>query len=109
MIRLYDDELEEFFKETQPDVYEEMKERERNYNAIHNSLISEEFTFGNKKLKQEGYVHPDPRGEYTYQFSYFLSIGPAGHINGNTIEKLATGILEYGFSPVRKESLEILT
>lgn len=107
LILMNEDEIE-YYKEIDLDLYNELVNREVLLNLIYTSLQRNEFTFTNRKLNQEGLVHPDSRGKYPYQFTYFREDGPVGDFNRNTLEQVAIGILEYGFSPVKKENIAIL-
>ncbi|MCK1999985.1 hypothetical protein MZM54_01130 [[Brevibacterium] frigoritolerans] len=107
LILMNEDEIE-YYKEIDLDLYNELLNKEVLLNQIYASLQRSEYTFTNRKLNQEGLVHPDSRGKYPYQFTYFREDGPVGDFNRNTLEQVALGILEYGFSPVKKENITIL-
>lgn len=108
MIEILTDIQAKFLQKYDPDLYEEWKGREQWVNQIYEWLQNGQLTFINER-KQEGFVHPDPRGKSNYQFTYFDQYGPIGHFNEDTLEALAKHILEYHFKPLDPEDLVILT
>jgi hypothetical protein len=47
-----------------------------NFNKIYHSLVKGEFIFKQgENMYREGLVHPDPTGQYKYQFSFFDKYG----------------------------------
>lgn len=91
-------------------VYEQAVKDLENLNKIYDALTQKKFTFSrNIYAYKEGFVHPDPTGQYEYQFSYFFERGPIGDIKENTLEKMAERIFEAGFFPLDRSDVRLLS
>jgi len=92
------------------DVYEQAVKDLENLNKIYEALTQEKFIFSRDVyVYKEGFVHPDPTGQYKYQFSYFYKKGPIGDIKENTLEEMAERISEEGFYPLQSSNVRLLS
>ncbi|WCK57271.1 hypothetical protein PP175_29205 (plasmid) [Aneurinibacillus sp. Ricciae_BoGa-3] len=112
MIKLFaSEEEEQIIREFDQELYEDMKRRESLLIGVYNYLVSGGVVFINQgqKVRKEGLVHPNTKGETPFQFSYFDQYGAVGDFQRDTLEEVAKEIVAYGFVPANEKELRYIS